>query len=103
MQKLFLALCNHAYAASILIIVIFLLRLILRRIHRIPQWCFPLFWTIAAVRLLLPISIPVPFSLIPSARLFDPAVVQYAQRPTVDTGISAVNNAVTDCVNLAHV
>lgn len=94
MQKLFLALCNHAYAASILIIVIFLLRLILRRIHRIPQWCFPLFWTIAAVRLLLPISIPVPFSLIPSARLFDPAVVQYAQRPTVDTGISAVNNTV---------
>ena len=94
MQKLFLVLCNHAYAASILIIVIFLLRLILRRIHRIPQWCFPLFRTIAAVRLLLPISIPVPFSLIPSARLFDPAVVQYAQRPTVDTGISAVNNAV---------
>ena len=52
MQKLFLVLCNHAYAASILIIVIFLLRLILRRIHRIPQWCFPLFWTIAALCLL---------------------------------------------------
>ena len=94
METLFLTICNRAYAASVLILVIFLLRLLLRRVSRIPRWCFPLFWTLAAIRLILPFSIPSPLSLVPSVKLLDPAVVQYAQSPTVDTGISAVNNAV---------
>ena len=94
METLFLAICNRAYAASVLILIIFLLRLLLRRVSWIPRWCFPLFWTLAAIRLILPFSIPLPLSLVPSAKLLDPAVVQYAQSPTVDTGISAVNNAV---------
>lgn len=94
MDVIFLAVLNRAYAASVLILVVFLLRLLFRRVGHIPQWCFPLFWMMVAVRLVLPFSIPSPLCLIPSAKPLTVDAVRYAAHPTVDTGISFVDQAV---------
>lgn len=90
MIEVFLSICNHAYAASILIFLLLLLRPFLRRV----QWYYPFFWGIVAVRLMLPFSIPSPFCLVPSTNLITPDTVQYAQQSTIDTGIASINGAV---------
>ena len=54
-------LLDMSFYASILIIAIVVVRAL--AIHRIPKWIFLLFWGIAIVRLLIPISVSIPISL----------------------------------------
>ena len=72
MGALFLRICEMSLAASWLILAVLLLRLLLRRA---PRWLHGLLWAFVAVRLLCPIFLPSPFSLLPNVDL-SPAVGQ---------------------------
>lgn len=101
MYTVFLSILNRAYTASVLILIIFALRLLLRRFDRIPRWCYPLFWTIAAVRLVLPFSIPSSLGLLPRTLFVYPEITPdaYASHPTVDTGSGSITRAIQPVVD----
>ncbi len=96
MYTVFLAILNRAYTASVLILIVFVLRLLLRHFDRIPRWCYPLFWTIAAVRLVMPFSIPSPLGLLPRTQLVYPEIIPdaYASHPTVGSVTRAIQPVV---------
>lgn len=62
MQKLFLTLLQRNLAGSLFILAIIVMRKIFRKA---PKWLFCLLWVAAAFRLLLPISLETPLSLVP--------------------------------------
>lgn len=63
MTNAFLAMLNASAGAGFLILAVLLLRLIFRKTA--PKWVMCLLWGIVALRLVLPISIPSPFGLVP--------------------------------------
>jgi len=65
MELSFLKLLNTSISASWLILAVFALRLVLKKV---PKSIHCLLWAMVAVRLLLPVSIESDFSLIPSAQ-----------------------------------
>ena len=77
MTDIFLKSVNMGIAAGWLVLAVMILRLLLRRAPR--QLMFAL-WGIAALRLVMPVSIQSIFSLIPSAETISPDIV-YMQRP----------------------
>lgn len=96
MDMIFLKLLNMSIAASWLIIAVILLRLLLKEA---PKWLTCILWAVVAVRLLCPFSFESPFSLVPSAETFQPSVVQYAQKPTIDSGISFINSTINPVIS----
>ena len=64
MDVLFLKILNMSIAASWLIIVAVILRLVLKNS---PKWVTVLLWSIVAIRLICPVTIENPFSLIPGS------------------------------------
>ena len=90
MTELFLNLLNRSIAASWLVLVVLLLRLICRRT---PKWVNCLLWGLVAVRLVCPFSIESMFSLVPSAETV-PQEIVYAENPAIHSGIHAVNAVV---------
>ena len=91
MDAIFLKLLNMSISAGWLILAVIVIRLLLKKA---PKWISCLLWAIVAVRLLCPFSIESTLSLIPSAEILSPAVVQYAQEPEIDTGVTFINSAV---------
>ena len=71
MSDLFLRLVNGSINAGWLVLVILLLRLVLKRS---PKWVRPALWGLVGLRLLLPVSIESPWSLLPSAETVPLAV-----------------------------
>ncbi len=96
MDLIFLKLLNMSIAAGWLICVVLLLRPFLKKA---PKRTLCVLWEIAAVRLICPISLSAPFSLIPSSEALDPHVVQYAQKPTVNTGVLFLNRILNPLVS----
>ncbi len=94
MTDIFLKSVNMGIAAGWLVLAVMILRLLLRRAPR--QLMFAL-WGIAALRLVMPVSIQSIFSLIPSAETISPDIV-YMQRPRIHSGITAVNSAVNPVI-----
>ena len=90
MEKLFLTVLNMSMTASLLIIVVLLIRLILKKA---PRWINCLLWGIVAVRLICPFSFESIFSLIPSAEPIPPEIT-VMEEPQVTTGIQIVNSVV---------
>lgn len=94
--EIFLRLVNLAAAGNTLVLVVLLLRLILRKA---PRRVICLLWAVAAVRLLLPVSIESRVSLVPSAetfpveRLFSSVRVTAEDKDSmhIDTGFDALN------------
>ncbi len=98
MDAVFLKLLNMSIAASWLILAVILLRQFLKKA---PKWFTCILWAIVAVRLLCPVTIESTFSLIPSAETFQPSVVQYAHKPTINSGISFINSTLNPIIGEA--
>ncbi len=90
MSDLFLHLVNGSINAGWLVLVILLLRLVLKRS---PKWVRPALWGLVELRLLLPVSIESPWSLLPSAETVPLDIAQLGA-PAIHSGLEAVNAAV---------
>ena len=91
MTEAFLRLFNLSISAGWLVLAVVVLRLLLRKA---PAWTRVLLWGVVGLRLVLPVSVESALSLIPSAETLRPEVVQFAARPTLDSGVPALNAAV---------
>jgi len=94
MSEVFLRIVNMSISAGWLILAVLFLRLLMRRA---PKWVNVLLWGVVAVRLLLPVSIESPLSLIPSAETIPPSVLTSAS-PTIHTGIPIINSTVNPVI-----
>lgn len=81
MSELFLKILNMSICASCILLVVFLLRLLLRKA---PKWTFMLLWGIAAVRLICPFSFESALSLMPADRL-ELSNITVSETPAEDT------------------
>ena len=90
MTSVFLRLLNMSISAGWLVLSILLLRLLLRRA---PKWIRCLLWGVTALRLVIPISLPSYFSLLPSAQVIPQDIVT-SQTPAIYSGIQSVDRAV---------
>lgn len=87
MTELFLSLVNRSISAAWLILVVLVLRWLLKKA---PKGATLALWALVAVRLVLPMSIPSAWSLVPSAETL-PAQIIMEQTPAIDSGIAAVD------------
>ena len=90
MTAFFIRLCNMSISAGWLVLAVVLLRLCLRKA---PRWILPMLWGMVGLRLVLPFTVESIFSLIPSTETIAPEIV-YAARPTIHSGVYALNSAV---------
>ena len=95
MSALFLRILNMSITAGWLIIAVIIARQLLKAA---PKWIACLLWGMVALRLICPFSVESAFSLIPSAGTI-PAGIADQGRPSVDTGIALVNDAVNPVVS----
>ena len=95
MDAVFLKLLNMSITAGWIILAVFVLRLLLRRM---PKRFICAFWAIAAVRLVCPLSFESAFSLIPSAETVSPEVVRYEKEPAIDSGVPVINDVLNPVV-----
>ena len=91
MSAIFLKLLNLSISAGWLVLAVLVLRAALKKA---PKWTRVLLWGIVALRLMLPVSIESALSLIPSAETLRPDEVQFAARPAITSGVTAIDNAV---------
>ncbi len=117
MSKLFLHLLNISITAGWIVLVVVLLRFVLKKA---PKWTRVVLWGLVALRLLLPVSIESPLSLVPSEQtvsiatwtLPDTAVGtseegSAAQRTTAErvvfqTGFPALNSAINPTMKQSY-
>lgn len=90
MAAIFLKLLNMSITAGYLVLAVLLARLLLRKS---PKWISCLLWGIVALRLLVPISVESPLSLIPSAQVI-PDNIATTIAPAIHSGITVVNSTV---------
>lgn len=64
METVFLTVCNMSILGSIIILAVMLLR---RLFWRVPKYLVCLLWLVAAIRLVCPVAVESPVSLMPSA------------------------------------
>lgn len=81
----FLTVLHRGIAAGWLILAVILLRVCL---NKAPKWVRCMLWGIVAVRLICPVSLESPFSLMPRTGTVTPAVIPSLQ-PTVTEGAAA--------------
>ena len=98
MAALFLNLLNRSIAASWLILAVIALRIVLRRA---PKWTRCILWALVGVRLLCPLSVESAWSLIPNSEPLPPEAVQFAARPSVNSGVTVIDNAVNPALGEA--
>ena len=95
MNELFLKIINMSISASWLVLAVLILRFVLKKA---PKWINVLLWGIVAIRLICPFSFESPLSLIPSAETI-PLNIGMDSTPTINSGISAINNAVNPIIS----
>ena len=91
MASLFLKLLNMSIAASWLILAVVVLRVVLKRA---PKWIHCILWALVGIRLLCPLSIESALSLIPSPETIRPDVVQFVPHPSINSGVTIIDNTV---------
>ena len=95
MNELFLKIINMSISASWLVLAVLILRFVLKKA---PKWINVLLWGIVAIRLICPFSFESTLSLIPSAETI-PLNIGMDTTPTINSGISAINNAVNPIIS----
>jgi len=98
MNELFLKIVNMSISASWLVLVVLILRFVLKKA---PKWVNILLWGIVAIRLICPFSFESTLSLIPSAETI-PLNIGMDTTPTINSGISAINNAVNSIISQSN-
>ena len=99
MSEAFLKVVNMSISAGWLVLAILALRLILKKA---PKWVNVLLWGIVAIRLICPFSIESALSLIPSAETI-PVNIGMDTSPTINSGISSINNAVNPLIGQSNI
>ena len=94
MTDVFLKILNMSITASWLLLAVFLVRLLLKKA---PKWVSGVFWAMAALRLIIPFSLPSELSLIPSTETIPPDIA-LMPRPAISSGLEIVNQAVNPLV-----
>lgn len=95
MGELFLSIVNRSIAASWLILAVLVLRLLLKRA---PRWISVLLWGLVGVRLVCPVTLESPFSLIPSGETI-PLHIGTNPAPAIQSGIAALNEVVNPIIS----
>ena len=90
-DRIFSALLNRAVAATLLILAVCVYRALS---PKAPKWTRLFLWALAGLRLCLPFSIQSAWSLVPSEKILDYEMAQYAAKPEITSGIAALNRAV---------
>ena len=101
----FLRLVNISIAAGVMILAVALIR---RVFPKMPKWLCCLLWALPALRLLLPVSIPNPFSLAPNTETVYEVRTAVPDAggvsvPVLNSGIEAVDNAVNPALERTFV
>ena len=89
MTDVFLQVLNGSFAASWLVLAVIAARLLLKKA---PRWMVCALWALVAVRLIFG-GIEAPFSLVPSGQIIPPESL-FAAAPTIQSGISSIDNAI---------
>ncbi len=87
MSALFLELMNRSISVTWLLLAVFLLRFVLKKM---PKRLNGILWALVAVRLLCPFSVESMFSLIPSGETV-PADIMTTAAPEIHSGVSVLN------------
>lgn len=90
MEAMFLQLVNLSITAGWLVLAVLALRLLLRRA---PKSVLCAMWGLVALRLLCPVSIESPLSLIPSVQTL-PETVRTAAQPEIYSGVAVIDRVV---------
>ena len=98
MNELFLKIINMSISASWLVLAVLIFRFVLKKA---PKWINVLLWGIVAIRLICPFSFESTLSLIPSAETI-PLNIGMDTTPTINSGISAINNAVNPIISQSN-
>ncbi len=68
MEKIFTVICERGISAGYVILAVIVLRLLFRKS---PRWVMEILWALVAIRLICPIVVESPFSVVPKGPLFD--------------------------------
>ena len=98
MNQIFLNVINISISTTWLILVVFVLRLILKKF---PKWMHVLLWGIVAIRFICPFSIKSPFSFIPSTETI-PLNIEMNTTPTIHSGINAIDHIVNPLISQSN-
>ena len=98
MNELFLKIINMSISASWLVLAVLILRFVLKKA---PKWINVLLWGIVAIRLICPFSFESTLSIIPSAETI-PLNICMDTTPTINSGISVINNAVNPIISQSN-
>lgn len=90
----FIDLVNISITASWVVLAVVVIRFCLKKA---PKWLSCALWGVVALRLVFPFSLESELSLIPSTQTINPSAI-YNDSFEVDTGFSAVDNAVNGTV-----
>lgn len=96
MTDLFLKLLNMSLASCWVVLAVLLCRVLLQKA---PRWIHCTLWGMVALRLVLPLALESPFSLIPSAQVI-PEDILTTQTPAIHSGIPAINGAINPALTI---
>ncbi|MEQ2420373.1 M56 family metallopeptidase [Roseburia faecis] len=68
MEKIFTVICERGISAGYVILAVIVLRLLFRKS---PRWVMGILWALVAIRLICPIVVESPLSVVPKESLFD--------------------------------
>ena len=94
MTQIFLKILNMSITASWIILAVVLLRFLLKKT---PKWVLFLLWGIVALRLVVPVSLESPISLVPSSEVF-PQDIASSQAPAIHSGFTAINSSLNPLI-----
>ena len=92
MNAAFIKVLNMSISASWLVLAVLVLRFALKKS---PRWISVALWAMVAVRLICPVSIESPASLIPSRETI-PETIVYDKNPAIDSGVVVIDQMVND-------
>ena len=87
MENLFFTVLNMSFAASLVILIVMLLR-------PLTRWIVCLMWTVPVFRLLCPVTFESVYSLMPVKSRSIPQDIVMQQQPAIDSGSAVVDGAV---------
>ncbi len=98
MNTLFIRLLNLSIAATWIILAVLLVRALARKA---PKWFPCLLWALVGIRLLCPVTIQSPLSLVPSDEAI-PENITEMEDPRINTGIPFINKALNPASEKAN-
>lgn len=101
MDKVFLHILNVSINASWIVLAVVVLRLLLKKA---PKWVACLLWGVVALRLVIPVSLESPISLIPRAETVPVSLMEsHNQQDAPDTGNVALDKVLDSQLNEEYV